>query len=129
MKLVRKYAKTIRNFFKDELLVFDLILLGLGENGHTASLFPGSKIDFDTKGLVTEVYVEEQKMWRVTMPPLLINQASNIVFPGEGESKATILSSVLNGPYLPNVHPAQLIKPGNGTLTWFADSKAAALQS
>ena len=121
------YEKTINNFFKEEAPRFDLILLGLGENGHTASLFPGTEVVFEKSRLVKEVYVDEQKMFRITMTAPLINQAYNIMFLMEGAGKAEILNTVLNTAYQPEKYPAQLIKPVNGNLYWYMDQKAAAL--
>lgn len=123
----KKYELTIINFFGDDRPRFDLILLGLGENGHTASLFPGSDSLTEKTHLVREVFVAEQKMFRVTMTADLINQARNIIFLVEGKGKAEILNSVLTAPYQPDRYPAQLIKPAYGKLYWFVDSKAASL--
>jgi 6-phosphogluconolactonase len=121
-----QYEQTIKSFFGNEAPCFDLILLGLGENGHTASLFPGTSVVHETNRLVKEVYVEEQKMFRITMTASLIDQADNIMFLIEGEGKAEILKTVLTGDYMPDKYPAQLIKPVNGKLYWYIDNKAAA---
>jgi 6-phosphogluconolactonase len=122
-----EYEKEIKDFFGEEPTRFDLILLGLGENGHTASLFPGTKvIDEHVEG-IKEVYVEEERMFRITMTAPLINEAHNILFLVTGEEKATILERVLTGPYEPNIYPTQLIKPVNGELFWFSDRAAADL--
>jgi 6-phosphogluconolactonase len=120
-----EYENTIRNFFHEEAPCFDLILLGLGENGHTASLFPGTDVVSENERLVKEVYLAEQKMFRITMTAILINQAYNIVFLVEGEGKAVILDTVLNTSYQPDKYPAQLIIPVNGNLYWFVDKTAA----
>ncbi len=125
----KKYEHTIKAFFGDDPPRFDLILLGLGENGHTASIFPGSDVISDDTHLVREIYVPEQKMFRITMTANLINQACNIIFLVTGESKAEILNTVLTTPYQPDKYPAQLIKPVNGNLYWFIDNKAANLLS
>jgi len=121
------YENSIKQFFGSEEPSFHLILLGLGENGHTASLFPGSDTLTDDTHLVRDVYVPEQKMYRITMTANLINQARNIVFLVEGEGKADILNTVLTVPYQPDKYPAQLIKPVDGNLYWFVDNKAATL--
>ena len=125
----KKYERAIKKFFGDDPPCFDLILLGLGENGHTASLFPGSDAMTDNAHLVREVFVAEQKMFRITMTANLINQAYNIIFLAEGEGKAEILNTVLTAPYQPDKYPAQLIKPVCGNLYWFVDNKAANLLS
>ena len=123
----KNYEQTIKNFFGDDPPRFDLILLGLGENGHTASLFPGTDVLTDSADLVKEVYVSEQKMFRITMTAKLINEAHNIVFLVAGEGKADILNTVLIASYEPDKYPAQLIKPVDGSLYWFIDTKAATL--
>jgi 6-phosphogluconolactonase len=125
----REYEKEITGFFKKTPLQFDLILLGLGENGHTASLFPGTKvIDEQVEG-VRDVYVEEEKMFRITMTAPLINQAHRILFLVTGAKKARILNEVLTFPFQPARYPAQLIKPIDGDLQWFVDKEAASLLS
>lgn len=121
------YAGIIKKFFAEETPRFDLIFLGLGENGHTASLFPGSDVVFENKRLVREVYVAEQHMYRITMTPPLINKAHNIIFLVEGENKAGILKTVLCDPQQPDKYPAQVINAEDGNLYWFVDKKAAAL--
>jgi 6-phosphogluconolactonase len=123
----KKYERTIKEIVGIDTPCFDLIFLGLGENGHTASLFPGSDVVFENTRLVREVYVAEQNMFRITMTPLLINKAQNIIFLVEGENKATILKTVLRGSHEPDKFPAQIINPENGNVYWFIDEKAAAL--
>jgi 6-phosphogluconolactonase len=122
-----KYEQSIKDFFTGEAPIFDLILLGLGENGHTASLFPGTPVIAEKTRLVKEVYVDEQKMYRVTMTAGLINQARDIIFLLEGDGKAQVFKTILTAPYQPDTYPAQLIKPVDGNLYWFADKKAARL--
>jgi 6-phosphogluconolactonase len=119
------YEKEIKDFFGQEPLQFDLILLGLGENGHTASLFPGAKILNEKAEGVREVYVEEEKMFRITMTAPLINQAHHILYLVAGKNKAEILENAMWLPYQPEKYPVQLIKPVHGDLRWFADSSAA----
>ncbi len=118
------YEKTIKDFFGEEEPCFDLILLGLGENGHTASLFPGTDVLQEQVRLVKEVYVEELKMFRITMTAHLINLAHNILFLVTGKGKAAVLQNVLYGQYLPSTYPAQLIEPLHGELYWFVDGNA-----
>jgi 6-phosphogluconolactonase len=126
-KAAKKYETIIKKFFGEDTLRFDLIFLGLGENGHTASLFPGSDVVFENKRLIRDVYVAEQNMFRITMTPLLINKAHNIIFLVEGGNKSKILKTVLSGSLQPDKFPAQVIKAENGNLYWFVDKKAAAL--
>jgi 6-phosphogluconolactonase len=121
----KEYEKTIKKLFDKESPCFDLIFLGLGEDGHTASLFPKTDVVFENKKLVKEVYVDEQNMYRITMTPALINQANNIIFLVEGEKKAEIIKTILTEPIEPNQFPAQIIHPENGNLYLYLDKKAA----
>jgi 6-phosphogluconolactonase len=105
---------------------FDLILLGMGDNGHTASLFPGLPAVTERSQWVVAQYVEVAGMWRVTMTPTLINAARNVTFLVSGSDKADVLSRVIEGPHQPIVLPSQAIKPANGQLRWFLDAPAAA---
>ncbi|HZK07167.1 MAG TPA: 6-phosphogluconolactonase [Bacteroidales bacterium] len=123
----KKYADIITKFYGKESPRFDLIFLGLGADGHTASLFPETDVIFENTRLVQELYVSEQQMFRITMTPSLINKAHNIVFLVEGEKKAEILKTVLIDPRQPEKFPAQMIHPEDGNLIWFVDKKAAAL--
>jgi 6-phosphogluconolactonase len=118
------YEDSIRFFFKGTPH-FDLILLGLGDNGHTASLFPDTDVLKEQTHWVKEVYVEEQKMYRITMTALLINQANNIAFLVAGKEKTQILQAILGKDAMPDKYPAQLIKPAQGHLYWYADKAAA----
>lgn len=115
-KAAEEYEKTIRRFFKQEKPRFDLILLGLGEDGHTASLFPGTSVLLEKTETVRSLYVEEQAMFRVTMTAPLINTAGTIVFLVSGAKKAKIFKAVLSEPYQPDNYPAQLIQPKDGRL-------------
>jgi 6-phosphogluconolactonase len=121
----KKYENTIRDFFGDNISRFDLILLGLGQDGHTASLFPGTEVIHENKDLVKNVFAEEQKMDRITMTAPLINNARNILFLVTGSEKEAILTNVLMGPYQPEKYPAQLIEPEHGEVSWFVNGKAA----
>jgi 6-phosphogluconolactonase len=106
---------------------FDLVLLGLGEDGHTASLFPGTLPDTADEGLVRAVYAKSQLMWRVTMTPKLINMARSVVFAVEGPEKAQIVAEVLEGARDPAKYPAQAIQPTSGRLIWLLDELAAGM--
>ncbi|HMG82369.1 MAG TPA: 6-phosphogluconolactonase [Ferruginibacter sp.] len=121
-----KYEQDLKSFFKNKSPQFDLLFLGLGENAHTASLFPGTPVLHEKDRWVKEVYVEEQKMYRVTMTEPVINQARNIIFLVTGKAKAAVLHTIFNSPYQPELYPAQLIKPVNGNLFWYVDEAAAA---
>jgi len=122
------YEHTLKIFFKSEKPSFDLILLGMGEDGHTASLFPGTSILFEKEALVKNVYIEEQRMHRISFTIPLINNAKHILFLVTGKEKAGMLFKVLEGKTIPGKYPAKMIKAGKGNkLYWYADKSAAAL--
>jgi 6-phosphogluconolactonase len=104
---------------------FDLILLGMGDDGHTASLFPGQAVLNEQKKWVDAYYLEPQKMHRITLTAPLINKAEKIVVIAFGEKKAPALKEVLHGDYNPNAYPMQLIKPETGELLFLVDRNAA----
>ena len=104
------YEATIKIFFKTDKPVFDLILLGMGDNGHTASLFPNTTILHEKKALIKEVYVDEIKMHRVSFTAALINNATHILFLVTGKNKEPMLKKVLEGDDEPEKYPAQMIK-------------------
>ena len=106
--------------------VLDLVLLGLGDNGHTASLFPGTTVLAERERWAAAVYLAETDLHRVTLTAPLINQAALVAFLVAGQSKAGVLKEVLHGPYDPERLPAQLIRPQNGELLWLTDLAAAA---
>lgn len=121
----KDYEKVLQTYFGNTEKSFDLILLGIGEDGHTLSLFPGSPIDEDSQHWVNAVYNEKEKMYRITLMPSIVNKTSHIVFIVTGKNKSEILHRIIEGEYDPNVLPAQLIKPEKGELHWFLDSDAA----
>jgi 6-phosphogluconolactonase len=121
------YERMLRSYFYEAPPRFDLVLLGLGDNGHTASLFPGDEALDEQFRWVCEVYVAEQDLYRVTTTAPLINQAALVAFVVSGEAKAAILKRVLEGPFDPHNLPAQLVKPAHGKLLWLADRAAARL--
>ncbi len=104
---------------------FDLVMLGMGPDGHTASLFPGSDPLTDDAQLVRAVYSSSQSQWRITLTPRAINAARAVVFAVEGAGKAKTLAAVREGPYDPTALPSQIIAPTDGTLIWLADDAAA----
>lgn len=126
-KAANAYQHQLSNFWGDAAKQFDLILLGMGNNGHTASLFPQSKVLDEKIAGVKEVYVEKEKMYRITFTAPLINQARNVLFLVTGNQKADMLNTVLNAAKQPHKYPAQLIEPSNGKLWWFVDKEAAIL--
>jgi 6-phosphogluconolactonase len=120
------YASVIRSDLADPPHL-DLVLLGLGPDGHTASLFPGSPPDLHDSVLVRAVFAESQDMWRVTMTPKLINLGRTVAFAVEGAEKADILAKVLDGPVDPTKYPAQVVNPASGRLVWLVDKLAAGM--
>lgn len=109
----------------DGLPQFDLVLLGLGANGHTASLFPYQPALHEKTKLVVAEYIDEVKMTRVTMSPPLINAARQIAFVALGSDKATVVRDVVTGVFDPERLPAQLVRPANGNVLWIIDPAAA----
>ncbi len=104
---------------------FDLILLGLGANGHTASLFPHTPLLRETTRWVAAEYIDEVKMWRITLTAPVINAAEHILWLVAGADKAATVRAVLRGAYRPEELPAQLIQPVNGRAVWLLDHAAA----
>lgn len=104
---------------------FDFVLLGMGPDGHTASLFPGTQAVRETSRLVAAPWIEQFQACRVTLTPVLLNHARQVTFLICGDAKADTLHAVLEGPFQPDVLPAQIIGPRDGTLTWFMDQTAA----
>lgn len=103
----------------------DLVLLGLGEDGHTASLFPRQASVHERTRWVVAVPAPEATMWRITLTPAVLNTARNVTFVVSGASKAARLQQVLRGPFTPDALPAQAIRPLQGRLTWMVDEAAA----
>lgn len=104
---------------------FDLVLLGMGEDGHTASLFPGSPVDLPGAAAAVTADYQGRPARRVTLTPQVFNSARRVLFLAAGESKCDTLASVLNGDYRPAILPAQRIHPTDGDLIWMVDQAAA----
>ncbi len=121
----RRYEQELRVFFGEGLPRFDLVLLGLGEEGHTASLFPGSPVLEEWERLVAAPYVEKLGAYRLTLTLPVLNAAARVAFLAAGENKRAILAQVLYGKTTPPV-PAQRVRPREGTLLWFVDEEAGA---
>lgn len=122
------YKKALDDHFAGQPIVFDLILLGMGDDAHTASIFPHTDL-VDNKSLtVAAVFVEKLDTYRVSLTAPLINQAKHVAFLTFGENKANALSHVL-GKSEKNyeLYPSQLIAPVNGQLDWFVDKAATSL--
>jgi len=139
-RAAQEYAATLTRFFLagpgatrtgtaplSNVPRFDLILLGMGPDGHTASLFPHTTALQAGEKIVVANYVEKFKANRITMTAATINNARNVTFVAAGKDKAEALAGVLEGSYQPDLYPSQLIHPRNGTLLWMVDEAAASL--
>jgi len=123
----KKYQEEVEQFFDETELSFDLILLGLGDNSHTASLFPHTPVLHDRVAGVSEVFLPDQQVYRITMNAPLINEAQNIAFLVYGEGKAIAVHHVLEDEEDIEEYPAQLIEPIVGQIQWFLDEAAASM--
>lgn len=118
------YELKVREHFKNDCR-FDLIFLGLGDNSHTASLFPHTSVLQEQVALVKEIFVAEVNMHRITFTAPLINMAHDVTFLVFGAGKALAVKHIIEDPTNIDEYPAQLIKPTQGRLTWFLDEAAA----
>lgn len=137
------YSATLTSFFLSEpgrsttgtaplstVPRFDLVFLGMGPDGHTASLFPGTTaLHAGDQEIAVANYVEKFKAHRITLTAATINNARNVTFLVAGPDKADALKEVLEGSYHPDLYPSQLIRPLNGSLLWMIDESAARLLS
>ncbi|MEE9155364.1 MAG: 6-phosphogluconolactonase [Gemmatimonadota bacterium] len=124
------YERELRRFFdlsEDEFPRFDLILLGMGADGHTASLFPRSKALEETRRLVVAPWVEKLEAHRVTLTLPVLNRAACVIFLVAGVAKAEALSRILAGGQGPSDRPAGLVQPESGELLWFIDRALGSL--
>ncbi|WPP50601.1 glucose-6-phosphate dehydrogenase [Catalinimonas niigatensis] len=121
-----QYEELLQEFFQGHSPKFDLILLGMGADGHTASIFPYVPFSHKSMTWVKEMWVEKLDTYRISLMPQLINQAECIAFLAFGENKSEALHQVLEGAFNPNEYPSQLVKPDDGELHWFVDQQAAA---
>jgi 6-phosphogluconolactonase len=124
-----RYEAAIRTVFRlegAETPVFDLVVLGMGDDGHTASLFPHTAALHELGRIVVANHVPQMNTWRITLTLPVINRGREVVFLIEGASKPDILRDVLLGAYDPEAKPSQLIRPANGKLTLLLDAAAAA---
>jgi 6-phosphogluconolactonase len=122
-----EHEATLRSFFDlspDAWPRFDLILLGLGKDGHTASLFPGGAAVHERERLVVAPWVEAQRAYRITLTPPVLNHARRALFLVSGEEKAGALHAVIEGEHQPDRYPAQVVE---GNCLWMVDRAAARL--
>jgi 6-phosphogluconolactonase len=122
-KIAADYAEKVNNIAP----TFDLILLGTGNDGHTASLFPNTTALDETDKTAVENWVEKLNTWRFTLTFKTINTARNIIFLVKGEDKAEVLREILEGEFRPAELPSQSVKPKNGKLLWLSDKNAVKL--
>ena len=119
------YTEAIQDFFGSQAPRLDLVLLGLGDNSHTASLFPHTAVLHVATASAEEVFVKELQAHRITLTAPLINQAHAVAFLVYGADKSAAVQSVINGARDFEEFPAQLIAPTEGELHWFLDEAAA----
>jgi len=131
-KAAQEYEQVLRTSFKiaeGQFPRFDLVFLGIGNEGHTASLFPGTKALHETKRLAVRNWVGKLYANRITLTAPAINNAARVIFMVTGADKALALKGILEGPYEPDQLPAQLIQPPNGKLHWLVDTVAGGMLS
>ena len=121
-----QYTNDIKQYFKGDEPIFDLVLLGLGDNSHTASLFPHTGILQEQEAAVKAVFLTDQQVYRISFTAPLINLAPRIAFLVYGEAKSAAVYNVLEGNGDPENYPAQLIQTEKGDVQWFIDRAAAA---
>ncbi|MFC5408139.1 6-phosphogluconolactonase [Larkinella bovis] len=125
----RQYTEAIQKRYQAVQVRFDLMLLGLGDNSHTASLFPHTPVLHDPSVSVKAVFLADQNVYRITMTAPLINLAHRLAFLVYGKGKAEAVEAVLNGPEDIENHPAQLLRKAVGEVHWFLDEPAASALS
>jgi len=123
----KEYSVTLKNFAAPSLdwPRFDLVYLGMGEDGHTASLFPGSSVTVSEPTIPVIAHYEDRPANRVSLTPIVFNSARMVAFMATGEKKAITLAEVLSDRYNPEYYPAQRIDPKEGKLIWLVDEAAA----
>ncbi|MBE9464348.1 6-phosphogluconolactonase [Dyadobacter subterraneus] len=121
-----EYEKILKQYFEGEETTFDFVLLGMGDDGHTLSLFPGTSVIHEKDAWVTSFFLPAQDMYRITLTAPVVNHSAAVVFLAVGNGKAETLKHVLEGDFKPDTYPSQVIKPTNGELHWFIDEAAAA---
>jgi 6-phosphogluconolactonase len=120
-----EYDKTLHHYFDGTATSFDLVLLGMGDDGHTLSLFPGTAVIHEENAWAKAFYLESQDMYRITLTAPIVNRSAAVAFLATGSNKANTLYQVLEGDYRPDIYPSQLIQPETGELHWFVDEAAA----
>lgn len=122
-----EYEKIIKTYFEGSETTFDFVLLGMGDDGHTLSLFPGTEVIHEQNTLATSFFLQAQDMYRITLTAPVVNEAACVAFLAAGAGKAEVLKQVLKGEKNVDLYPSQIIQPEKGQLHWFVDEAAAAL--
>ncbi len=131
-KSAAEYEKILLDYFPHTTYdsphpTFDLVLLGMGDDGHTLSLFPGTDVIHEESAWVKSYFLKAQEMSRITLTKHIVNQSSRIAFLTTGANKAHALKEVLEGEFNPDLYPSQVIAPLHGELHWFTDKAATSL--
>lgn len=124
-KSANEYESLLKEYFADNSRSFDLVMLGMGDDGHTLSLFPGTEVVHEQKKWVKSFFLESEKIFRITLTSPIVNRSSAVAFLVSGHKKCAALKGVLEGPFQPNIYPSQIIRPTSGNLHWFVDQAAA----
>jgi 6-phosphogluconolactonase len=120
-----EYERILRTYFTDQGNTFDLVLNGMGDDGHTLSLFPHTEVIHEKTAWVKSYWLDAQDMCRITLTAPLVNRAKKIAFLTFGDNKAKALAAVLKGPRDVDTFPSQIIQPTNSEVSWFTDIAAA----
>jgi len=124
---VKAYEAVLDEYLKGSETSFDLVLLGMGDDGHTLSLFPGTEVIHEKDHNVAAFFLAAQDMYRITLTAPIVNDSACVVFMAVGNGKAETLKNVLEGKRNVDQFPSQIINPEKGQLHWFVDEAAAAL--
>lgn len=124
---VGEYEKLLHQYFPDKDHTFDLVLLGLGDNAHTLSLFSENPLINEKEKWVGSFYLKEDKIYRITLTPPAVNAAAYVVFLVSGKNKSAALYNVFTQEHVPMLYPAQIIQPFNDELYWWLDEDAASM--
>lgn len=121
------YTAILQQYFGATTHSFDLVLLGMGDDGHTLSLFPGLPVIHETAKPATSLWLQAQDMYRITLTHPIVNQSAYVAFLAAGANKANVLREVLKGKKNVDLYPSQIIQPEKGELHWFVDEAATTL--
>lgn len=122
-----EYEKILHQYFHNGNHSFDLVLLGMGDDGHTLSLFPYTDVIHEADKWVTAFFLKQQEMYRITLTAHITNRSACVAFLVAGAGKALALKEVLEGDFNAEKYPSQLIRPRDGQLHWFIDEAAGKL--